>query len=368
MRRRIQVFLAGSLVAVLLLPVLNLASAPTLEGVPWRTRAFLFNVDRLTAWLARPLYEMGISLAPSQVVVGRDGWLYLGDLYQQTRSAHRQTPSDAERARMQGIAQNMMTWDQHLRRLGVRGVRFVVAPNKESVLDRYVPQWAAAATPNATDAFMAVVDHRLYADLRPVLRQRQTQLSEPLYYRTDTHWNLLGAGEGFRAFAAHLAPDAPELRWPAVSRYELASTNKRQGGDLARFLRLAGQLDDREPIPRLVAERDAVQLLDWNTKRVLYEGPNDQVLVSDQPLLVRNPRALNPIRVLWVHDSFGTAMSLPMTETFGEVLHLNWMDAMKTGQPIDSLTRSWQPDYVVFTIVERSVRDALFLVPPPNAR
>lgn len=367
MRRRIHAFVALTLLALALVPAINLFKAPTLEGKTWRKRGFLYSMDALAPWLARPLYELGISLDPKQVIVGRDGWLYLGDHYERTRSAHRLLPSAGDRAQVQEIAEATRTWDTHLHAQGVQMLRIMVAPNKESVWPDALPQWAAAASPNATDALMAAVDPRLYIDLRPALRARQASTDEPYFYRTDTHWNMLGAGEGFRAFAQRVAVAAPELRWPDEASYQLVRVDPRAGGDLARFLRLTEQLKDREPITTVLLAPAHVEHLELASQKLLHQGGNVQVLAPQQPMLVRNPGALNAKRVLWLRDSFGTALSPLMAHTFSEVLQLHWDAALAPGNAFDELVRTWRPDYVFITVVERAARSQAFTVRPPTA-
>jgi len=368
MRRRIHAFLALSLLALLALPLLNMLAEPRLADQKWHKRSFLYRLDHLAPLLTRPLYELGISLDAQQVVIGRAGWLYLGDLYEATRSAHRLPPSAAEHQQIQQISQATRAWDQRLREQGVQMLRIMVAPNKESVLTEALPQWAAAARPNATDLLLSTASPQLYVDLRPALRSSQADSPEPFFYHTDTHWNLLGAGAGFRAFAQQLSPSAPELRWPPEASYRLVRTDPRGGGDLARFLRLQGQLQDREPIPQFFLEPADVQHLDFESGQLLHHGANVPVDMPTKSVLVRNPAALNSKRVLWLRDSFGGAMSPLMVQTFSEVLQLHWDRALEPATQLDSLVRQWRPDYVFITVVERAARAPAFRNAPPGGQ
>jgi hypothetical protein len=79
--------------------------------------------------------------------------------------------------------------------------------------------------------------------------------------------------------------------------------------------------------------------------------------------LVKSKNALNHKRVLWLRDSFGTAMEPYMAATFSETLqiHYKWV----TPEMFARLVNSYKPDYVFITVVERAARKPWFTNLPP---
>ena len=201
MRKRIVIFLSVVLCSLLIAPVVNILSSPDSQAVKWHDKAFLYNMDFALRWLSRALYSLGISTDPQQVVIGREGWLYLGDKYEKAISLGRrgQTASDIAVGKKIGVVAEK--WDAWLADHGVKLYRVMIAPNKESIYPEQVPGWAKPVLPSATDALIAGTGSLRYIDLRPSLQAARAIHQEAVYYKTDTHWNFLGAGIAFRAFA-----------------------------------------------------------------------------------------------------------------------------------------------------------------------
>ncbi|MBX3711261.1 MAG: hypothetical protein KF800_04820 [Lysobacter sp.] len=367
MKRRIAVFFLVSAAILSIIPAINLLSAQDRKAIRRTDRGFLFNVDGLSAVAARLLLPLGVSTDPEQVVVGRDDWLYLGDRHQLTLSTDRraQTPEDVEISRR--IAEATAAWDAHLAARGVRLFRIMVAPNKGSVYPEYMPDWARPASPNGTDALFATAGLTRHIDLRPALIAERSKQPVPLYYKTDTHWNFLGAGLAFRAFARDVAPEVPELRWPAEDSYAISRVDRRIGGDLARFLRIPDHFDDEEPIPNSFSLPVQTTQYDYASGQVVHKGGNPPVDSPVKPLLVRSEGALNQKKVLWLRDSFGQMMAPMMAATFSDVIQLHWSEALDEDMRLARLVEEWKPDYVFVTVVERASRDPKFALPPPSA-
>jgi alginate O-acetyltransferase complex protein AlgJ len=366
-KQRLVIFLVAVLLSLLVVPVTNIIlSVSDGDGVKWSERSFFYNMDFALRWSAMVLYPFGISLNPKQVIIGRDNWLYLGDQYEQTRSVDRrpQTSADIEWGRQIGEATE--AWDVFLSSKGVKLFRIMIGPNKGTIYPEYLPRWAKPASPNVTDALVAGSGNRFYVDLRdPLLLAKENQ-TVPIYYKTDTHWNFLGAGIAFRVFAQQVSAAVPELRWPSSDTYEIKHVHPRAGGDLANFLRLSGSLSDLEPwIHGLDLPVETIHY-DFDTRQVIHQGGNPLVESPNRPLLVKSVGALNDKRVLWLRDSFGTAISPLMAATFRQVVQLHWGEAIKPGGRLVQLVEDWKPDYVFFTVVERATRNNGFVAFPPT--
>ncbi|MFZ4215766.1 hypothetical protein ACOZB2_30905, partial [Pantoea endophytica] len=75
-------------------------------------------------------------------------------------------------------------------------------------------------------------------------------------------------------------------------------------------------------------------------------------------LLIKSPNALNNKKVVWLRDSFGTAMSRLMAVTFSETLQIH--HARVTPEKIKEIILNYKPDYVIVTVVERDSMGKVF--------
>lgn len=364
MRYRVFAFLSAVLLSLLLVPVINILSAPNRDAIKWKEKNFLYNMDFVSRWAARLLYPLGISTDPKRVIIGRDGWIFLGDQYEQTRTVDRRPPSKADFVVGQEIGSATEAWNAYLSSKGVKLFRVMIGPNKGTIYPEYLPFWAKPSIPNATDALIAGTGAAHYVDLRGALLAAKANQPEALYYKTDTHWNSLGAGIAFQAFAQQVGKTAPEIQWPSQKAYELNRVDPRGGGDLANFLRLTASLADSEPIIHASSLSIETTQSDFDTKQVIRHGGNPMVEAPSKPLLVQSEGALNNKKVLWLRDSFGSAMSPLMAATFSEVLQLHWAEAIKPDGRFVQLVEEWKPDYVFFTVVERGSRAPWFAAYP----
>lgn len=80
MKKLVIIFFATALALLLIAPVVNTViaiSTPQTTFKYWRKN--LYNLDFASQALAKQLYPLGTSTDPEKVIVGNQGWLYLGD-------------------------------------------------------------------------------------------------------------------------------------------------------------------------------------------------------------------------------------------------------------------------------------------------
>jgi len=365
-RKRVLVFLCLALTALAVVPVLNLLffQVETEKGEVWWSRSVLYNIDFALPFLNRFLYPLGISTEPAQVVIGENGWLYLGDKYRETITRKRRGPSDEDHDRARKIGRAARSWETWLREKGVRLYRVILAPDKATVYPEFLPQWARPAATTATDSLLDEAGGRVYIDTRSALREAKCEFPESLYYKTDTHWTSFGAWAAFRAFAMRIADDQPGLRTLSEKQVNFVNAGERPGGDLANFLRMREAFRDGEVIVRIKTDAPVeTEQYDFETGRLKSSGGNPGVMSPKSPLLVKSKNALNRKKILWLRDSFGYAMAPFMAATFSETLQLQ-----NTDGDSDSLARLvdvYHPDYVFVTVVERDVYNRRFEREPP---
>lgn len=365
MKKLVFIFVAVSLLALTIVPVINLKLGTEKKGYKQWSKTVLFNLDFSLSYLNSLFYQIGISTDPNQVIIGKSDWLYLGDQYANTLTVMRRGAllEDAEAIRKIGFASDL--WRQWLQTKAVKLFRVMVVPDKTSIYPEFLPGWAQPAVPSVTDRLFAKVDQDIFIDARPALRSAKTQLSQPLYYLTDTHWNSLGAWVAYRAFAHKLAAYETSLQWLSDQQVHILEANQNHGGDLAKFLSITSRLTDTEVTVEIGSERPiTTEQYDYESGQLKVSGGNPELETPQQALLVKSVHALNHKKVLWLRDSFGKALAPFMAATFTEVLQLHYdkIDSVRFTQLVDT----FKPDYVFITVVERNSRNQAFKYLPPS--
>src|SRR5688500_6859273 len=249
-------FVGVALLVLAIIPVINLNAGDwqRKEGEEQWSGSALYKLDFALPFLSGFFYPHGISTNPSQVFIGKEDWLYLGEQYGETvsRGRHGTTVEDEKIAGAIGHATE--SWSKWLNLHGVRVFRVMLGPDKGTIYPEFLPDWVQPAATTATDTLLANVSQGLYVDTRPALKTAKSEFSESLYYKTDTHWNRLGAWGAFDAFEKDIAHADPHLQLLSEHQVRISQVNRRQGGDLAKFLRLKDTLQDNEVIVDILSE------------------------------------------------------------------------------------------------------------------
>lgn len=371
LKRRSLRMLLATLLGLAVLPLLNglLTTAP--PGAACCTVERWFSSEPLLRAASGVLYRLGISVSPRQVVVGRAGWLYLGDAQSGSLSAHRRAGQASDVRLGQAYGDGARRWASFLQGRGVPAFQILVAPDKASVYPGHLPRWALPPPGRgAADTLLAHTDPDLFVDTRAALQRAVATAPAPLFYRNDTHWNALGASHAFEALAQRLRADLPDVVWPAPDEHRLVRLTPRAGGDLADFLRLGPWLTDEEPVLAVSEALGARVHQRYGTgERLDPARVADARVALTFPIQTRHDQALNPKRVLWITDSFGKAMDDLMHRTFAEVVTLHWRDVHRDGGLLIRLLDEVRPEVVIVTVVERSLAIpafANFLLYPPD--
>ncbi len=144
-------------------------------------RQELISVDR---WLsAHVLHSSG----ESSVILGRDGWLYFGQTLDDYTGTQPLTPRE-----LFSIGKNLQLMAEYCRDNG-KEFLFVIAPNKNSLYDAYMPNFGVKAEVTDADRLLAQLQS-LQVNTVDLFAAFDTQ--ETLYFAHDSHWNSKGAALG----------------------------------------------------------------------------------------------------------------------------------------------------------------------------
>jgi hypothetical protein len=180
-------------------------------------------------------------------------------------------------------------------------------------------------------------------DLRQWMRELRTEY--PVYHRTGTHWNELGAFLSYRELLLHLQKTYPALEaWPLESFDVQYRWGRARGA--ARMLGIQGMLEDEyvdlTPLrPRIAREAGSAGANKW-MKRWEQEGywPGGSAR--------RSTGRKDLLRAVFLHDSFlATYMEPFLSEHFEDVTYY-WQENV----PFESVV-SHTPDIVIELRVER---------------
>jgi alginate O-acetyltransferase complex protein AlgJ len=360
--RRVVIFIAGVLSSLLVLPAVNGSRSDV--RVDWTNPKDLFLMDPVITAVSAMLYPLGISTDPRQVVVGRDGWLFLSDLYNKTLSVSMSPAADTDHETSIAIGETLADLNALLARQGVKVFRVVIGPNKSTLYPELLPDWAQPVPSNGPDLLYGSETAPFVVDLRQALFAAKAAESDPIYFPTDSHWNALAARAAFRAFAEAVGKEVPDLIWPDDTMLEHVSDGTRPMADLRAFLRLSPEVIGKDPVLALEGGALPTERVDFATGKVLFTGGNPRVNFSTTPEIIRSSNALNRRKVLWLRDSYGSALSPLMAATFSEVMAVHWSVSLMPTDELLHLVKSFKPDYVFVTVVERDARSEAFVTKP----
>ncbi|MCR5118972.1 MAG: hypothetical protein K6B44_05050 [Lachnospiraceae bacterium] len=197
------------------------------DHLPFREE--LIGVESMTDFL---LFKS----SSDRVIAGKDGWLFYA-AKNDGEPVKNYTGEDLlSKSQLKSIAEKLTKIDEYMKSRGGRFILFI-APNKERVYSEYMPD--KYGTPAEKSAVTQLIDYlHENTDVEVVycldeLMAAKESCADPLYYKTDTHWNQLGGYVGSRALMSALDVDLPGLGDGA--EYEVTGQD---GGDLAKYLHL----------------------------------------------------------------------------------------------------------------------------------
>ncbi|MDD2114156.1 hypothetical protein NP554_20455 [Pseudomonas asiatica] len=360
-------FLLLTLVGLCIVPAINLTNrgvtAIVAGNSPLKIWQNLFNMDFALPHIGRIYYQAGVSLDPKSVIIGKSGWFFLGDQYNSTISVKRRTPTDIDENLAKNIITNSKEWESWFLSNGVKAYKIVIGPDKDSVYPEYLPYWAKPANFTITDLISSMDSGGIILYPKREIISSKPQFAAPLYFKTDTHWNIAGASIAFEQLMQSLSKSDKSLKWPAPTTMNDIILNERTGGDLSKFQRISEFIEDQKPdLIEPTYSQASIRLTEFGSGKLIPAAPNADVANVKIPTVVTSDKAINKMRVLWLRDSFGSAMAPFMAETFYETLQVH--TTISTPDLVKKLTKSFKPDFVVMTTVERMARRDFLLRQP----
>jgi hypothetical protein len=264
------------------------------------------------------------------VLVGKDGWLFITDGDMIDHYSGRLLFTEAQLHNWQVLLEKRQKW------LAQRGIAyvFVVAPDKHTIYPEELPDWVSkAGSQTKLDQFYSYMrEHSTVPvlDLRGVVRSAKH--AAPTYFKTDTHWNHYGGFIGYQSLIRTIAGQLPAMNLEPMPLSAFTPTNELQpGGDLAGILGLN------------LFESNAWYLIPKPGLRQFNRKLSFQYVPD--PIVIDNPQAIG--RALFFRDSFATSWRPFLGYNFSHVVMV-WNDELDATR----IERE-KPDIVVSEMVER---------------
>jgi alginate O-acetyltransferase complex protein AlgJ len=295
---------------------------------------------RLIQWLnVAKVVALGVSPTP-KVILGRDRWLFYGDLDIPYYRAVKPLTLVQLRA-WQNRLEERQSW------LARRGIRYLIvfAPLKSTVYPEYMPrEYNRIRIVSRLDQLIAhLTAHSELSviDLRaPILDEKARH---QVYYRTDTHWNYRGSFVGYSQIARTLSRWFPQLEPIPISAFEETQYSE-PGRDLALLLGMQPSFWERYVDLKMKKPPLA---------RELKPGPRAGKLWTRGPdILYEHPDARLPRAVIF-RDSFATWLIPLLSENFSRSLY-SWQYTLDR-----ELVERERPDVVIQEMVEVALMSSL---------
>lgn len=362
-KKQIKYFIIVSVILISLLPTYNFY-----QYAKQYNYSKLFNIDTIEKYINYTVYRvLNRSMVQNSVVVGKDNFLFLGNGYanivHKTNGTYK--PSQKEIDSWTDKLKTLQSWYNN------RGIKFVIviAPNKHTIYKDKLPYWMQYDGKTITDDIVEYANKKNIniLDLRTSLMNKKKNDDSLLYFKSDTHWNLLGASYGYSATMDYINKIYDvNLTKPTYT----ISDNMRSGGDLANFLKIGSILSkDYENGYKFNIENN-LEVCHGNINRNnghLERCENKKNLVmgiGSKPQYMINNNINENKKLLFLCDSFGSAPSELYNLSFNTIY--KWYYGHINSQKLSDFVIQNEPDFVIYQIVERDLYNNGIVSPMPD--
>ena len=256
MSKKISLFLILLIVLISFLPLYNLypqlkkinLSAPylfnQLDKIDFSKS---FNIDIFESYLNYYSWKFfNISLNPNQVIAGNENFLFLGNGYANVLDNHRGLNKAS--SSLKNFDNNLKSVENWYLNKKIPFV-FVIAPNKHSIYNSFLPDNYKKTGPNATDNVINIINvsNNRILDLRDSIGE-QFDTKDLKYHKLDTHWNKYGAFLGYKSIINYINEKYKLKITPMSIDFNKVQVIIR-GADLSMFLKASNLLKEEDADP-----------------------------------------------------------------------------------------------------------------------
>lgn len=278
----------------------------------------------------------GISPIKS-VIVGKQGWLFFNDSKDGVGLQDYAGEGSFKTEEVELIRHKIVSLNERLRKKNIHFL-LVLVPDKQTVYPEYFPLLVSRKKSTVTRIDQVCeglkgsgVD---LVDLRTKMWSSKGSYQYPLYYRTDTHWNNIGAFLGYEEIIRHVRNYYPQVDRAKLSFFDVLPGN-RHYGDLEVMMNMRWPISDTEITLKPKTPPKAMPV------PLVYEPNAGWAPVGAQINNKRLPK------LVMFGDSFSLNLVPYLSENFSRSVYI-WKSDVDF-----SVIEQEKPDIVIFEIVER---------------
>lgn len=235
----------------------------------------------------------------------------------------------------------------------------LVGPDKHSVYCKKLPNYlgknVCSISKEVTNNQIKKLNSLGIKTIYPIEELRKLAEYQHLYYKTDTHWNILGAEQAFYILMNQIYASKNKnknVKFIPNQKYDLIEYKNVNVGDL-KNMGLSRSYSFSESSYKFQSV-DNKKIL-WrvgNQKNYQEKNLDDTCSAADQKQeFMINAEANNKEKILLIHDSFGTNLSYFFNFNFKYVIYLSYYDNNIT--EIENVINEFAPDLIIYETVER---------------
>lgn len=289
-------------------------------------------------------------------VIGQDGYVFLGNRHGQVLERHFRMVYEPPMQELENFVRRQVELKDVASSVGAAYMLFA-APDKHGIYCELFPrQLADRDACDHSDRITRMVAAKLQREgvavsyPREILREHR---DETLYRKTDTHWNLKGAGYGTQTLLEDLQRQHPQLGTLTKVPVHYAKRSEHKAGDLGSIVGLAEDF----PVDDTVYDMTPDPTVRYRVLQEEFgEVPNHEATAHGYRAgwtgETENPQAPNHLKVLVICDSFMTLMSQHMNLHFSQV---KYVARHFSRDEMSAFIRSYRPNLVIYESIERDV-------------
>lgn len=295
---------------------------------------------------------------------GKDGWLFLGNDYNKTIDALRGADMDGPpRQYLFNLIHNLA---DNCKEANIPFM-VVIGPNKSTIYPEYLPDWLQPVDSGVRNTLKASLEQKGISVFDPTPLLKSNKDKRLLYYRTDTHWNILAGSLvynelknfinsqfqlDFPPLPPHILDDGPTHTGDLVRIGNFSYLNIKDGDNF--ILKWETQPSLRRYSDNGTSHYLATVAMDMLSRKnpeTVFQATGSIINNNQNHIdIIENSMPISQKTIVFFGDSFVAAISPFFNNVFKKTIYLYSMSAnLWTAE----LLKYLNPDIVIFLCVER---------------
>ncbi|MGE3919504.1 MAG: hypothetical protein AB7F64_00935 [Gammaproteobacteria bacterium] len=313
------------------------------QATPFWTKAIrLYNTN---------LYRLHASNDKFITIIGKDHWLFVGDMADSNYSQAIRKKMLTEKEANEWV-QVLQYETDYAKRRGIPFI-YIPAPAKWEIYSDKMPSWSQPLLkkPSNFDLILQAAKNRnvTIIDARQALRSARKNADTYAYF--NSHWTDYGAWVAWQQVGKKIIEMLPTAKLYAMGEGQPYSTPYDIQNEFGHIVEI------RRPMPwsfvRLRKPLTNYVIIKPDGSRIAAKG-TDQTILGDLPRITHNDRASSHLTVLIMRDSMGNSLSPFLQSSFHETYQMNHHHVpTPMSINIPGYIDQFKPDLIVYIMTER---------------